>query len=139
MTIPRLSCLFIASCLVIACGPTGKDQENAGSRRPQAIAVPTHVLTEDRAGMAMEAEAGDRIEVHLPEPSPPFKWEQQIGYGLKLAGPRAGEVRESKKRPVRVFRYLARKVGKTSLTFRLTSPKSVRPADRTVVFTVNVL
>ena len=138
MPATRLPNVFFAFCLVIACAPASNDQAGADSRTRPAMAVPTHVLTEDRAGRVVEAEAGDRIEVHLPEPNAPLKWEQQSEPGLELAGPRAGEVQDSKKGHVRVFRYLARRVGQSSLSFALKDPGSGRPPNRTVVFTFNV-
>lgn len=133
----RLWCLLTAVFLVVACRP-----ESVGPavdpRNATAIAVPTHVLTEDRAGTVVEAEAGDWIEVHLPDPDAPMEWEPQSARGLEIEGPSTGEVRDSEQGPLRVFRYLTREVGHFGLSFELTSSESDGPPARTLEFTVAV-
>lgn len=133
-----LSCLLIAFCLVVGCRPESVRRPASDPHKPPAIAVPTHVLTEELAGTVVEAEAGDWIEVHLPEPAAPVKWEPQSERGLEIEGPRTGEVRESEEGPLRVFRYLTREVGRFGLSFTLSNPESDGPPDRTLEFTVAV-
>lgn len=139
MRIPNLLYVIVASCLAFACGPATEGRADADPPKTPAMAVPTHVLTENRAETTVEVEAGDKIEVHLREIGGRMQWVQQGAPGLALLGPRAGKLRDSKKGPVRVFRYQTRSIGETSLSFALKDPSSDVAPARTVTFTVNVL
>ena len=139
MRIPNLFHVIVASCLAFACGPASEGRADTDPPKPPGMAVPTHVLTEDRAETTVEVEAGDKIEVHLRETDGRMQWAQQGEPGLALLGPCAGELQDSKEGPVRVFRYQTRGIGETSLSFALTDPSSDAAPARTVSFTVNVL
>ncbi len=134
---PLLFCVVLATAVGIACGPRNGDGLEGGEQ-PPAVAIPVHVLTEDRAGSVVEVEQGDWVEFEFPEPAAPLEWKQQSEQGLELAGPAAGETRDSETHPVRFFRYLARSVGRTQSTFELGDPDSSGPPDRAVTFIVNV-
>lgn len=135
----KLLWVLLVLGLAPACGPVNQGGAETDPQAGRGAPVPTHVLTEANAETLTEAEAGDWIEVHLPEPVEPLEWEQRGRHDLEPAGPAEGELQETEEGPRRVFRYRALAVGRTSVTFALVLPESDRPPRRQLTFPVEVL
>jgi hypothetical protein len=131
--------LCLASCLLMACGAVNNDSTRTEPPVQPAAPIPTHVLTEDHAGETVEAEAGDWVEVRLPEEVGAARsWQPQGEHGLEVEGPASGKVVDGEEGAVRVFRYRASALGESWLRFGLVGPESGGTAERSVTFALVV-
>lgn len=135
----KILCVLLVLGLAPACGPANQGEADTNPQQTgQAAEIPTHVLTEAHAETVTEAEVGDWLEVHLPEPSERLEWKQRGRHDLEPAGPVGGEARVTEEGPRRVFRYRALAIGRTSVTFALIHPESGRAPRRELTFPVEV-
>lgn len=112
----------------------------AGGNTPAAAPVPTHVLTQDKAGALTLAEQGDVIEVRLEEPpSVSGAWQllHQTGSGhLEPLG--AATLVRDKHGIKRVFRFRAVRIGTLELAFIFQEPNKTPRPETVVAFNLTI-
>jgi len=103
-----------------------------------AAPVPTHVLTQDKAGSLTLAEQGDLIEVRLQEPAPgTWRLLRQTGGGQVAALGSATLVRD-KTGTKRVFRFRAVRIGTLELAFVFQAPNKTPRTEAVVAFNFTI-
>jgi len=130
----HLICIAFIACIfcLTSCSP----QETPAP----AASVPTHVLTQDKAGALTLAEQGDLLEVRLVEqPSTSGTWRllQQTGSGrAESLGP--AMLVHDKTGTKRIFRFRAAQIGTLVLAFVFQEPNKTPQPEVGVAFSITI-
>ncbi len=115
MTLAHVAFACATAVLVAACGPAPNAQAQKAVN-PPAARVPNWVLTRADSGRTQQVEAGDSLEVRLPEAAGDAPWRLASSKGdatvIALTPPRVAPDGQ-----LRVFAYRVTSAGQLELVF----------------------